>query len=171
MLIDDIYRIGKEYNLKVKYNSNQGIPCIRKWVCANHIARLLESDLKFTDEQIDCLRALISKLVHPLDEMWKDTSETDDKAILLEQSLGVDLGIKTFYDELLICENDSIRRTSTENTTSIKTISDSLIQYAKIQTQISLMRIYQLIHLIQKNYVIIQAVYKLKLIYRIVLSR
>ena len=24
--------------------------------------------------------------------------------ILLEQSLGVDLGIKTFYDELLICE-------------------------------------------------------------------
>lgn len=104
MLIDDIYRIGKEYNLKVKYNSNQGTPCIRKWVCANHIARLLESDLKFTDEQIDCLRALISKLVHPLDEMWKDTSETDDKAIRLEQSLGVDLGIKTFYDELLICE-------------------------------------------------------------------
>mgnify|MGYP000198541568 FL=1 len=50
MLIDDIYRIGKEYNLKVKYNSNQGIPCIRKWVCANHIARLLESDLKLTDE-------------------------------------------------------------------------------------------------------------------------
>ena len=94
MLIDDIYRIGKEYNLKVKYNSNQGIPCICKWICANHIARLLESDLKLTDEQIDCLRALISKLVHPLDEMWKDTSETDDKAILLEQSLGVDLGIR-----------------------------------------------------------------------------
>jgi hypothetical protein len=50
MLIDDIYRIGKEYNLKVKYNSNQGIQCIRKWICANHIACLLESDLKFTDE-------------------------------------------------------------------------------------------------------------------------
>lgn len=65
--------------------------------------------------------------------MWKDTSETDDKAMLLEQSLGVDLGIKTFYDELLICENDSIRRTSTENTTSIKTISDSLIEYANVQ--------------------------------------
>lgn len=76
MLIDDIYRIGKEYNLKVKYNSKQGIPCIRKWICDNHIARLLESDLKLTD----------------------------DKAILLEQSLGADLGIKTFYDELLICE-------------------------------------------------------------------
>ena len=36
--------------VKVKYNSNQGIPCIRKWICANHIARLLESDLKLTDE-------------------------------------------------------------------------------------------------------------------------
>ncbi|MFR7489212.1 MAG: hypothetical protein ACLUUE_00690 [Romboutsia timonensis] len=50
MLINDIYRIGKEYNLKVKYNLNQGILCICKWICANHIARLLESDLKLTDE-------------------------------------------------------------------------------------------------------------------------
>jgi hypothetical protein len=50
MLIDDIYRVGKEYNLKVKYNSYQSIPCIRKWVCANHVARLLESSLELTDE-------------------------------------------------------------------------------------------------------------------------
>lgn len=58
-----------------------------------------------------------------------------------------------------------------KNTTSIKTISDSLIQYAKDTDLDKSNEIYQLIHLIQKNYVIIQAVYKLKLIYRIVLSR